>query len=106
MESDFAVVLTTIPADADGADLAKALIEERLAACVNVLAPMTSIYRWKGEVETAQERQLLIKTTSARVPALQKRLQSLHSYEVPEFLVLSVAGGAAAYLRWIRESVD
>lgn len=101
---EFALVLTTIPGDSDGTALARALVEERLAACVNVLPPMTSIYRWKDAIETASERQLLIKTVAAKVPAVQQRVNELHSYEVPEFLVLSVAGGSDAYLEWLRES--
>lgn len=102
--AEFALVLTTIPGDSDGTALAKALVDERLAACVNVLPPMTSIYRWQDAVETASERQLLIKTLVAKVPAVQQRVKELHSYELPEFLVLSVAGGSQAYLSWLRES--
>ena len=99
-----AVVLTTLAAEADAAALARTLIEERLAACVNVLPPMTSVYRWKGDIEQDREQQLVIKTTLARVPALQSRIGQLHPYELPEFLVL--AGSASgAYLAWIREGV-
>jgi len=105
MESgEFVVVLTTIPADADPSALAQALVKERLAACVSVLPPMTSIYRWKGDVETATERQLVIKTASSKTAELQQRLLALHSYDVPEFLILPVTGGSDAYLSWIREA--
>ena len=104
--TDAVVVLTTIGADADAAALAQTLVEERLAACVNVLPPMTSIYRWQGQVETGSERQLVIKTTTARLPSLEARLRALHPYEVPEFLVLRVAGGSDAYLAWLRGSTD
>lgn len=102
---DAAIVLTTIGADADIAALARTLVDERLAACVNVLPPMTSFYRWKGAVQEDRERQLVIKTTPGGVAALEARLRELHPYELPEFLVLN-AVAADAYLTWIRESVD
>jgi periplasmic divalent cation tolerance protein len=101
---DAAVVLTTLAAEADAAAFARTLVEERLAACVNVLPAMTSVYRWKGEIEQDREQQLVIKTTLAGVPALKARLGELHPYELPEFLILT-ASAADAYLAWIRESV-
>jgi periplasmic divalent cation tolerance protein len=97
------LVLTTLAAEADGAALARTLVEERLAACVNVLAPMTSVYRWKNAVEQEREQQLVIKTTASAVSALRARLHELHPYEVPEFLVLD-ATGSDAYLAWIRDN--
>jgi periplasmic divalent cation tolerance protein len=97
------LVLTTLAAEADGAALAKTLVDEQLAACVNVLAPMTSVYRWKNAVEQEREQQLVIKTTASAVPALEARLHELHPYELPEFLVLD-ATGSDAYLAWIREN--
>ena len=100
-----AIVLTTLGADADAASLARTLVDERLAACVNVLPAMTSIYRWHGQVEQAREQQVVIKTTAARLPALEARLRQLHPYELPEFVVLSPASGSAAYLAWVRDSV-
>ena len=103
-DSDAVLVLTTLGADADAASLARTLVEEQLAACVNVLAPMRSIYRWKGTVEQEPEQQLVIKTTAARVPALEARLRNLHPYELPEFLVLPVSTGSDAYLRWLGEN--
>lgn len=99
------IVLTTLGADADAAELARTLVAERLAACVNVLPVMTSLYRWKGSVERDQEQQLFIKTTADRVPDLETRLRTLHPYEVPEFIVVPAAGGTQAYLDWVRESV-
>ena len=104
MENDCVVVWTTIGRSADGRGLASILVNERLAACVNVLPEMESIYRWKGQVETDSERQVVIKTTVARVAALRARLHELHDYDVPEFIVLPIAGGSEAYLSWIRES--
>lgn len=101
--SDVAVVLTTLPADADAASLARTLVGERLAACVNVLPPMTSVYRWKGQVEQDREQQLVIKTTAGGVAALAARLRELHPYELPEFVVLDATAGAA-YAAWLRES--
>jgi len=103
--SDVAIVLTTLGADADAAALARTLVEEGLAACVNVLPPMTSVYRWKGAVEQDREQQLIIKTAVARLGDLEARLKALHPYELPEFLVLPTAGGSSAYLTWLRESV-
>jgi periplasmic divalent cation tolerance protein len=100
----FVIVLTTFPADGDAEAFASALVEEELAACVSVLPPMRSIYRWKGAIERADEKQLLIKTMSARVPALESRIKALHPYEVPEFLVLSITSGSPAYLTWLAGS--
>ena len=102
---EFAVVLTTFPAEGDVDGLARTLVDERLAACVSVLPPMRSTYRWKGNVESAAECQLLIKTKAAQVAALEARLKELHPYEVPEFLVLAIDGGSPAYLSWLAESV-
>jgi periplasmic divalent cation tolerance protein len=96
------LVLTTWPADRDGLDVARALVDEGLAACVNILAPMTSVYRWQGRIEQEAERQLLIKTTRERVEALRVRLSTLHPYDVPEFLVVPVAGGSETYLAWLK----
>lgn len=104
METDCVVVWTTISATTESDKLASVLVAERLAACVNVLAQMESIYRWKGEVQVDHERQLIMKTTAARVPALKARLAQLHDYEVPEFIVMPVIDGSDAYLNWIRES--
>ena len=99
------ILLTTIGATADVEPLARALVEERLAACVNVLPPMQSFFRWEGAVQRDKERQLVIKTSPARLEALQTRLRALHPYELPEVLVLS-ARGSDDYLAWIRESTS
>ena len=104
MENDCVVVWTTIGSTADGRGMASILVTERLAACVNVLPEMESFYRWKGQVEDDRERQLVMKTTAARVVALKARVHELHDYEVPEFLVMPIVGGSEAYLNWIRES--
>ena len=77
------------------------LSEEACSHLVNLHGPMVSIYRWKGKVERDAERQLIIKTTRDRVPALEARLKALHSYELPEFIVVAAEGGSEAYLRWV-----
>jgi periplasmic divalent cation tolerance protein len=99
--SDFAIVLTTMPDDSRADELARTLVTERLAACVNVYGPMSSTYRWKETVECEAERQLVIKTTRDRLAALERRVRELHPYEVPEFLVVPVESGSDAYLQWV-----
>jgi len=105
MNPDCVIVLTTMPTDADSGALGRTLVEERLAACVNLLPAMESFYRWEGQVERDTERQVIIKTARNRVPALWDRLRELHPYETPEFVVLSIQDGSEGYLRWIRDSV-
>ena len=105
-ETATVLVLTTVIGEGHPEALARVLVEERLAACVNLLPPMTSIYRWQGTVAQEQEHLLLIKTTRPRLDALRARLHALHPYEVPEFLVLAVAGGSERYLDWVRGSVE
>jgi periplasmic divalent cation tolerance protein len=100
------LVLVTYPVDHDPLPVARTLVEEHLVACINVLPAMQSVYRWEGKVEEAHEHQLVMKTTSERVEALEARLASLHPYHVPEILVLRIADGADAYLNWLRESVQ
>jgi len=98
-----AVVLTTVGADADAVALARTLVEEGLAACVNVLPPMRSVYHWQGAVHTDPEQQLVIKTAPANLPALEARLHQLHPYDLPEFVVLG-ADASVAYTEWVRGS--
>ena len=101
-EAEVRVVLVTAP-DADAAaGLARSLVEERLAACVNVVPTVRSIYRWEGAVEEAAEVLLVIKTRADRCPALASRVRDLHPYDVPEVLELTAVGGSAAYLDWVR----
>lgn len=104
-EVQVVLVLTTVADDGSAEAVARTLVEEKLAACVNVLPPMVSIYRWKGEVERSMERQLVIKTTRAHLPALEARLTALHSYKLPEFVVLPIDAGSRAYLDWVRDQV-
>ena len=104
MTHEYVMVLTTLPADADGPAFARALVDARLAACVNLLSPMESIYRWEGEIEAETERQVVIKTSRDRVAPLWDRVRELHPYDVPEFLVLPIVDGNDAYLRWVVDS--
>ena len=104
--TDLVIILTTMPDNDRTDELAQSLVDERLAACVNVLAPMTSFYWWRGAVERDAERQLVIKTTRDRVAAVEERLRTVHPYALPEFLVLPVDGGGEAYLNWVKESAN
>ena len=106
MSSEYVIILTTLPADADAQAFAQALVEGRLAACVNLLPVMESVYRWRGSVERETERQVVIKTTHPCIDALWQRVRDLHPYEVPEFIVLPIVDGNDAYLRWVTESTQ
>lgn len=104
--SEHLVVLTTVGKAEDAERIGRALVERGLAACVNVVPAVTSVYRWKGKMEKEEERLLLIKTRADRFDALREALVSLHPYEVPEVLALPVAGGHAPYLEWLDQNVD
>lgn len=99
------IVFSTTGSQEEARRVAQQLVERSLAACVNVLGPIESIYRWQGKVETAGEFLLLIKTTAERFPDLRDALVALHSYEVPECIAIDVADGSAAYLAWLADSV-
>ncbi len=99
------LVLSTVGTCEDALRLAQALVGERLAACVSVVPGMVSFYRWKGAVEKGDELLLVIKTRAEKVQDLGVRLRALHPYDLPEMIVLPVAGGSDAYLDWIAESV-
>ncbi len=94
----------TCPDEGSAVRIARALVEERLAACVNVLPGLRSIYRWQGAVEEAQEHLLLIKTSAPRLPALERAVRERHPYELPELVAVPITGGLAAYLDWVREN--
>ncbi len=99
------VVLVTCGSLAEARKISKAIVEKRLAACVSVVsAPVESVYRWNAKVEMAKEFLLVIKTTALRLKDLEKEIAKLHSYEVPEFLVLAVEGGSKKYLAWLTEN--
>jgi periplasmic divalent cation tolerance protein len=103
--SERVLVLTTVATDEDADRLAGALVERRLCACVNVLPRVRSIYRWKGAVEREEERLLLLKTRSDRLPALREAMLALHPYEVPELIAVPIEAGSPAYLDWLDASV-
>lgn len=95
------LVISNLPDRAAAESLAHALVERRLAACVNILPPCLSVYRWQGAVEQADEVPLLIKTTRARYAELEAALSELHPYSVPEIIALPLAAGLPAYLDWV-----
>ncbi|MBL0058612.1 MAG: divalent-cation tolerance protein CutA [Elusimicrobia bacterium] len=95
----------TTPTAREARRLADVLVTEGLAACVHIQGLGRSVYRWKGRIERAAEHSLLAKTTRAGLPALVRRVQSLHSYSVPEIVALPIQGGNPAYLAWLAESV-
>ena len=99
------IVLCACGAESEALAIGRTLVEERLAACVNILPGVHSIYRWKGIIENAPEYMLLMKTSQARFTALRDRISQLHSYEVPEIIAIPVVDGAEKYLAWIRENV-
>lgn len=104
-ETDVSVVLVTAP-DGDTAErLGRLLVEERLAACVNVVPAITSIYRWEGRVESDQETLLVIKTSTGGFETLRRRVVELHPYDTPEVLALDVRNGSREYLDWVLGSV-
>jgi len=104
--NDKMVVLVTCPSAAEARRIARAVVEARLAACVNILpGAVISIYRWKGKVESVKERLLLIKTSRKLLAKLRAAIERLHSYDVPEFIALPVAAGSPAYLAWIEENL-
>lgn len=100
------VLVSTAPDETSAARLARALVEEKLAACVNVVPGVRSTYRWQGALEQAEELLLVVKTTAAAADAAGARLAELHPYDVPEVLVFSPGAGAADYLAWIAGSVQ
>lgn len=104
--NDILLVVTNMPDAQAAAKLAQQLIEERVAACVNQLAPCTSIYRWQGSIETATEVPLLIKTTRAAYPRLEQLIRAVHPYELPEIIAVSVIAGLPAYLGWVSQETD
>jgi len=95
------LVLTNLPDRASADKLAAALIEQRLAACVNVLAPCRSVYRWRGAVHKDEEHPVLIKTTGERYAALEAAIRALHPYELPEIVAVPIERGLPAYLDWL-----
>jgi len=99
--TDKIIVLTTCPSEEEAGRIARLLVEERLAACVQILPPMRSIYRWRGALEESEERLLMIKTRRGLFEDLSRRVRASHSYEVPELLAVPVVDGAEDYLAWM-----
>jgi periplasmic divalent cation tolerance protein len=98
------VVFVTAPDEQVAALIGRTLVEERLAACANLVSPIRSIYRWQGAVEDGSEHLMLIKTRASHYPALEARVKQLHPYEVPEIIAVEIGHGSSRYLQWIRES--
>ncbi len=99
------IVLTTTGSEAEAQKIARHLVESRMAACVNIIPQITSVYRWQGKVEEACEWLLLIKTTADGFEKIREAIAELHSYELPECVCLTVEDGSAKYLQWIADSV-
>jgi len=104
--TDKRIVLTTAGSEDEAHKIARHLVERRLAACVNIVSQITSIYRWQGHVEEAHEWLLIVKTTAAAFVQVRQAVAELHSYEVPECICLNIEDGSPAYLEWIAESVS
>jgi periplasmic divalent cation tolerance protein len=104
--TDKCLVLVTCASAAEARRIARAVVEARLAACVNILpGVVSSVYRWKGKVESAREHLLLIKTSRKHLAKLQAAVERIHSYDVPEFLAVPIAAGSLAYLAWLDDSL-
>ena len=99
------VVLITTPTRDEAAQLAKSLVEERLAACVNIVPGIQSFFHWEGQLQEEAENLLVVKTERSRYPALEARVKALHSYSVPEILALPVERGSPSYIQWVRQHV-
>ncbi|HEY5030700.1 MAG TPA: divalent-cation tolerance protein CutA [Candidatus Angelobacter sp.] len=100
------IVLTTTGSQEEGRKIAQALVDRRLAACVNIVPQIESIYRWQGKIETAEEWLLVIKTQADLFERVRDAVKELHSYDLPEFVMLEVAAGSQEYLSWIAENVS
>src|SRR3954447_25791400 len=103
--TDARIVLTATANKEEAEKIARTLVERQLAACVNIVGPITSIYCWKGKIENESEYLLLIKTTEDAFEPLRKAIQELHSYELPEFIEIGISRGEGKYLSWIEKSV-
>jgi periplasmic divalent cation tolerance protein len=98
------VVITTCGSQEEAQKIARELVERRVAACVNIISPIQSVYRWQGKVESATEWLLLIKTTVQKFPAVRDALGELHSYDLPECIMVAIEEGSPDYLKWIEEN--
>ena len=103
--TDKQMVLTTTGSEAEARKIAQHLLEHRLAACVNIIPNVESIYRWQGKVESSREWLLVVKSTAEKFVALRDAIRELHSYELPECIAISIEAGSPHYLQWLGESV-
>jgi periplasmic divalent cation tolerance protein len=103
--TDKRIVLTTTGSEEEARKIARHMVEQKLAACVNIIPRVESIYRWQGKIESAQEWLLIIKTTAERFPGVLHAIRALHSYDLPECISFSVEEGSLPYLQWLDESV-
>jgi len=99
------VVITTCGSEEEAQKIARELVERRVAACVNIVSPIQSVYRWQGKVESATEWLLLIKTTAEKFAAVRDAIGDLHSYDLPECIMVSIEDGSPEYLKWIEENI-
>jgi len=104
MAENHIVTLCTVPDRESGERIGHTLVEERLAACVNIVPGITSVYRWQGKVEKAAECLLIIKTVTSRFEALKTRILELHPYEVPEVIGIPITSGSSDYLKWVTDN--
>jgi periplasmic divalent cation tolerance protein len=103
--SEYVQVITTVGSKEEGQQIARALVERRLAACVQIIGPITSVYYWQGAIEESEEWLCLIKSTRTRYAEIEAAIRALHSYETPEILAVPVTAGCAAYLSWLDAAV-
>jgi len=104
--SDKLIVLTTAGSETEARKMAQTLVEGRLAACVNIIPRIQSVYRWEGKVEETEECLLLIKTVKAREDQVRTAIRELHTYDLPECIAIPIESGSAEYLKWLSDSVD
>lgn len=103
--TDKRIVLTTAGSQLEAERIANAMVERQLAACVNIVGPIQSVYRWKDDIETAQEWMLIVKTTASAFERVRDSIRELHSYELPECILLPIENGSAEYLEWMSQNV-
>ena len=103
---EFVVVLVTCGSEEEAAKIANSVVEERLTACVSIISPVRSIYRWEGKIWDEKEWLLIMKTQKKRFKELEKKVKSLHSYSVPEVIALPIVEGSPSYLKWLEENTE
>jgi periplasmic divalent cation tolerance protein len=103
--ADEKLIISTAGSREEASRIARALVEEKLAACVNIVGPIQSVYRWEGKIDSSQEFLMLIKTTSRISGVAITRIRELHSYDLPEAIEMNIDGGSSDYLKWIRDTV-